>query len=71
MTDKRFEASGADHVTFDELGTLLRLGARSKTFVLLLLHFGRLRALDAKRGSKGSVGAARYCITGGAGGSGA
>ena len=62
ITDKRFAAApGHDHVTLDELAPLLRLGARTKTFVLLMLHCGKLRGLDSTAGAS-SAGAARYRI---------
>jgi hypothetical protein len=66
ITDKRFDGGrGADCVTFDELAALLRLGSRLKTLVLLLIHCGRLRALDSKRDSGSKNGSARYKIAGG------
>ena len=50
VTDKRFEGGGVnDHVTAEELNGLLRLGARSKTFILAMLQCGRLRGLDASQ----------------------
>lgn len=51
-------------MTSDELGGLLRLGSKSKSFILLMLHCGRLRSLNAG-GAEG--GAARYRIAGGSG----
>ncbi|KAL1524862.1 hypothetical protein AB1Y20_019742 [Prymnesium parvum] len=70
VTDKRFEGATPDHVTVDELSQLLRLGSRCRTFLLLLIHCGRLRALDAKKADNAvsaPPGAARYRITGGGG----
>ena len=70
VTDKRFDGLAADYVTADEISQLLRLGGRSRTLLLLLIHCGRLRALDAKRadGSASAPGLARYKIAGGGGG---
>ena len=66
ITDKRFDvASGEDFVTAEELCTLLRLRDRTKTFILLLLHSGRLKGLDSRNagaGSAGGSGGARYRI---------
>ena len=64
VTDKRLEGSSPDFVTADELAQLLRLGDRCKTFLLLLIQCGRLRALDVGS-SAAAPGAARYKIAGG------
>ena len=66
VTDKCFMGGEADHVTFEEISTLLRYGSRTRTFVLLLLHAGRLRAMDTKKHDS-VAGAARYKIVGGGG----
>mgnify|MGYP006176034915 CR=1 FL=1 len=68
VTDKRFDslAPGADSLTYEELASVLRLGSRSKTFILLMLHCGRLRALDSSRpGGTNSTSGARYRVAGG------
>ena len=62
VTDKRFLREGGDHLTFDEVTQLLRLGGKTKTFVLLLVHLGKLRSLDSGRGAAEQPGAARYRI---------
>ena len=64
-TDKRFEAPpGQDFLSHDEIATRLRLGAKAKTFILLLIYSGRLRGLDSRAGAAGAPppGAARYRI---------
>lgn len=48
VTDKYFLGEGPHSVTHEELSTLLRLGPRTKTLVLLLLNCGRLQ--PSKRG---------------------
>ena len=51
VTDKRFEnGASADTVTHEELTSLLRLGGKTKTFILLLVHCGKLRGLDSPTG---------------------
>ena len=63
VTDKRFMSSDeGDHITEKEIATRLRLGARSKTLILMLIHCGRLRGLDSKGAGGGTAGAARYRI---------
>ena len=61
--DPRNCRTASDHVTADELAQLLRLGTRCRTLILLLIHCGRLRALDALRSDNATApGAARYRI---------
>ena len=42
--------ASADTVTHEELTSLLRLGGKTKTFILLLVHCGKLRGLDSPSG---------------------
>lgn len=62
VTDKRFLNSSDDCLTADEFGPLLRLGSRTKTLVLLLIHCGKLKSLDSGRGGSDAA-SARYRIT--------
>ena len=51
ITERRFSRGGSsDSVASEDLASLLRFGSRTKTFVLLLLHLGKLRGLDTPAG---------------------
>lgn len=52
VTERRFKARGMDNesLTAEDFASLLRLGSRTKTFILLLLHLGKLRGLDTPAG---------------------
>ena len=66
-TDKRFEGSASDHLTYDEIAAALRLGTRTKTLVLMLITVGRLKGLDSRAPATQNAGAARYRIAAGRG----
>ena len=59
VNDKFFGEDGVDYVTQEELAVKLGLGSRTKTFLLLLQHCGRLQADLAAKQAGGSV---RYRI---------
>ena len=51
ITERRFNSGAkSDSVTGEDLVSLLRFGSRTKTFILLLLHLGKLRGLDTPAG---------------------
>jgi len=59
VTDKRFLDASSDFVSHDEIASLTRLGSRTKTFVLMLLHCVRLRPITVGSAEK------RYRLVGG------
>jgi hypothetical protein len=58
VNDKRF-GDGDDFVTQEELVAKLGLGGKTKTFLLLLQHCGRLKADLAAKAENGNV---RYSV---------